>query len=61
MGQQANPSGAPRFRLGLSDGQLWVNTILTSQLTELVLNGAIADGQYLRINESQVQDKGGKK
>ncbi|KAK9813638.1 hypothetical protein WJX73_001046 [Symbiochloris irregularis] len=61
MNQQGNPQGGSRYRLGLSDGQLWINAVTTTQLTELVRNNTIRDGSYLRLNDSQLESKNNRK
>ena len=57
---QAKPQ-AVRYRLGLSDGSVWVSGMLATQLNTLVTSNQIVEGTYMRLNEICISQLNGRK
>lgn len=60
MQSQNNTSNSERFRLAMSDGQVWMSGMLATQLNELVRTNQVGPGVIVKVEEfitNELQNK----
>ncbi len=53
---QGNNPVPERFRLALSDGEMWTSVMLATQLNHLVKDHMIENGSVVRLKDNMPQD-----